>query len=107
MTLSTIRAKKKAIEEGLNQSQITTPIGVINVNQQNTFYYVVSRPRRKTPIEGIPMCEVRRCQNPATHKLHHKNANRDFLMCPKHANDYRIYATTVTQVPSSENLKFL
>ena len=84
-----------------------TSVAIININQQNTFHYIVSRARRKTSIEGIPMCEVIHCQNPAPHKLHHKNLNRDYLMCQKHTDAYRIYATTITQLPLSDSLKFV
>jgi hypothetical protein len=107
LTLSSIRATKKAIKDGTAQTQIPTPVAVININQQNTFYYIVSRARRKTPIEGIPKCAVPQCKNPATNKLHNRNTKKDYILCQKHTDEYKIYADNITPLPQPDNIKFI
>lgn len=49
VTLSLCRAWLKGLERA-DTSQITTPIQVINLQQQNTFVYSVQKPRRE-PLE--------------------------------------------------------
>jgi hypothetical protein len=106
VTLELIRAYKKAIEQAQNQTQLNLPFQTVNITQQNNFQYIVTKPRRKTPMQGIPTCEAHKCQQIATYQALHKTLNKTYRLCPKHLTQFRQFLINITQLPDSKTFVY-